>query len=896
MRRIAGLLSFVLLLACALAPPAAAQSRGTVTGRVTGADGAPVAGARVTARGTTFRAATDAAGAFTLSVPAGTYTLVASAPNRRPVEATVTVAAGASVSQAFALQDEVLALDPVQAIVGSRARHTAADELAVPVDVIPAEAIAEAGLKETTAVLATLAPSINYPHQSVSDATDIVRPFTMRGLSPDHTLVLLNGKRYHRTSLIRIFGAGTGAGSGGVDMNAIPSGSIERVEVLRDGAAAQYGSDAIAGVVNVVLKRAPFRPFVSADLGQYAPGDYDRDGRMFNVTGGAGFDVGLGSVSVFGEYRDREPTNRASDEFHHWGDGSAKDLLSFVNAVFPLNAARTAEAYAYGGFSRREGTGNGYFRYPDEDRNLTEIYPNGFLPTFAPDLIDYSANVGFRGARAGWNYDVGGSIGHNTFEFNLENTLNSSLGPCLQTACAPGLDGVFGNADDPGIPNQTSFDAGTLKLTEMIASVDVSRPFEVGLHSPLNLAAGIAFRHESFVEEAGERASWIQGGYRKNGELLPAGSQVFPGFRPADAADESRDNVAVYADLEANLSARFLATVAGRFENYSDFGSKLTGKLAMRFQPSEALSLRTAVSTGFRAPSLSQSYYSSAVTNAAFNDDTQQLEPFTIGIFRVDSDAARLLGARDLKEETSVNWSGGFAATPFENFNLSVDAFFIRVDDRILLTTSLDEPAVRDILRDAGLDVDAAQYFTNAIDTDTRGVDVTASYRMALGERTDLDLGADFNYTRTRIRNKDNLPLPEELEGTGEVLFDEFGEGGLLAIEKERPEWKGSFTARLRTGPWRAMVKETLYGTYTSALYCYCESGVQTYPSEGLFDAELGYAFGDRGTIAIGAKNLFDNFPGRMSEENGFGLFPYPPASPFGYNGRYVYTRIDVKL
>jgi iron complex outermembrane receptor protein len=451
---------------------------------------------------------------------------------------------------------------------------------------------------------------------------------------------------------------------------------------------------------------------------------------------------------------------------------------------------------------------------------------------------------------------------------------------------------VPGTADDPGIPNQTRFDAGALKLFEGIASLDLARQVEAGLASPLNLAAGVQLRREGYQVVAGERASWIQGFHPdRNGGIAPAGSQVFPGFRPSDEADAWRSNVGVYLDLEADVAPRVLANVAGRWEHYSDFGSRLTGKLAMRFQPTPRWTLRGAVSTGFRAPSLSQSWFSSTVTNFA-PDENGDPQAFDIGIFPVSSQPAQLLGAKPLRPETSINASGGMAFTPFAGLNLTADWFFIDLDHRILLTTSLGTDSVTAILHGAGLAVDAAQFFTNAVHTRTQGVDVTAGWRRALSPGRTVALDGSFNWTRTRIVSAGELP--PELEGTGAVLFDRFGEGGLLALEKERPQWRSTVTGSYAPGPWRFLARASSFGKVVSSLYSYSGDAVQTYGSKTLFDVEAGRRFAGRGRLSLGVRNLFDAFPDRMSADNGFGLFLYPPASPFGYNGRYVYARMEI--
>jgi iron complex outermembrane receptor protein len=710
------------------------------------------------------------------------------------------------------------------------------------------------------------------------------------------------------------------AGSSGVDLNALPAGAVDRMEVLRDGAAAQYGSDAIAGVVNLVLKEGRAARFLTADAGQYMPKDWPHDGKSYDVNGGWSLTGGRGMLAAFAEYRDRGATNRAGPDNvdqlvpgdadsivndrivqkrnpvhqpnHHWGDGAERDVMTFVNAALPLSESGNTGIYAFGGYSYRKGAGYGYYRQAISDRNWTQIYPLGFLPKFAPDVIDYSAATGVKGLAAGWNYDLGGTLGHNGFTFNLENTLNTSLGPCLQTVCAFGLDGIQGTSDDPGIPNQTSFMAGKLELYEGIVSLDANREVDAGMHAPLNVAFGTAFRRENYQVVRGEKASYIQGGYPdKNGGIAPSGSQVFPGFRPEDEADVSRNNVAGYVELETNIAPALLANVAGRYEHYSDFGSKVTGKLAMRFQPAEQLILRGAVSSGFRAPSLNQSYYSSTATNFAADPVTGKAVPFEVGIFPVASREARVLGARPLRPETSVNVSTGLAWSPTRRTNFTADYYYIAVTDRILLTTFLAGDSVAKLLASTGSTATAAQYYTNGLDTHTNGLDLTANWRLALGAGF-TTLSATYNNTQTKIAGA--IAEPPELAGTGAVLFDPYGEGGLNALTRERPRWRSTVTAQHELTGWTFMARASTYGKYTSALYSYSAADAQTYGVRTLFDAEVGYAIATTTKVTVGGRNLFDTFPERMTEANSFGLFLYPSASPYGFNGRYVYARVEV--
>ena len=921
MRRLVRLVLTAVLPAI-LTLPLAAQS-GTVQGRVSTTAGAALDGAAVTVDGTAIRATTDGSGGYVLrGVPPGTRTVRVRLIGYTATSARVDVAPGGTASRDFSLARAPVQLAPINVVLGSRGRHTAADELAVPVDVYTAEVIARQGSTETSQILQSLSPSVNFPRQSVTDANDVVRPFTLRGLSPDHTLVMINGWRRHQTALMNNFAYGMGAGSSGVDLNAIPAGAIDRIEVLRDGASAQYGSDAIAGVVNLVLKEGAFTPFLNAEAGRYVTRIFPDDGNAIDVNGGIGLGFGRGSLGLFAEYRHREPTNRAfADPFensitgiedeidedgqvitknnpveqpnHHWGDGLSKDLMTMANFRMPLNEAGTGEVYAFGGFATRQGTGQGYRRYAEGDANWLEIYPLGFLPTFDPDVKDYSATGGFRGAAGGTSFDFGASFGRNTFDYDLTNTLNASLGPCLDVACAPGLDGILGNADDPGIPNQTSFDAGRVERDEFILGANAARELDIGLQAPINLAMGAAFRRERYAITAGELASYVYGGSpSQNGGETTAGSQVFPGFSPSDETDEDRTNVGVYADVEAYPVPSLLVNVAGRFENYSDFGERLTGKLALRLQPSRRVTLRAAGSTGFRAPGLSQSHFSKINTNFIFDEDLGRPVPVQVGNFPVDHPAAQLLGSVPLKDETSVSLSAGFALTPVDNVTLTADYFNIRIDDRNLLGATFDDAVTLAILADGGFsDVGGVQYFTNGLDTRTQGVDFTAAIRLPSGNGM-LDLLGSANYTQNRILRVD--PLPDVLEGSEEPgLLDVVTEVG---IEEERPEWRGTLTAIWSAGRLRTLVRGSYFGGFASAQPGFCDDCREEYGGKGLVDVELGYRILPQLGLSVGARNLFDTYPDRASELNSFGIFPWAAASPFGYNGRLIYARTELLL
>jgi len=929
---------FVRLIACAaLALPFAARleaQSATLTGTVSDSAGDGLANASVTVDGTGLRATTRAGGQYELrGLPAGTRTVRVRLIGYQAATAEVSLEPGATARQDFSLSRSTVQLAPIDVVVGSRARHTAAEELAVPVDVYPAEQLQQQGSKETSVVLQALSPSVNFPRQSVTDAGDVVRPFTLRGLSPDHTLVLVNGWRRHQTALVNNFTYGMGAGSSGVDLNAIPSSALDRIEVLRDGAAAQYGSDAIAGVVNLVLKDGAFTPFLNADVGRYTSDDYPDDGTTVNASGGWGIPIGGGSLGLFGEFRDRQPTNRAwADPFesagtgvedevndkgqvihknnpvpqpnHHWGDGLERDAMAWGNFRLPVTQSGSSEIYSFGGYSHRKGIGNPYRRYAGSARNWDQIYPLGFLPTIGGLVTDYSAAGGLRGVVSGWNYDVGAEFGHNDFEYEIGNTLNASLGPCLDVPCAPGADGVLGTADDPGIPNQLSFFAGKVLREEFITAVNIAKPVELGLRNPVNLAFGAAFRRERYAVTPGELASYINGGIIGQNDTLPAvsGSQSFPGFAPGDATNRHRNNFGLYADAESQLSDKVLADVAARFENYNDFGSRVSGKASVRFQPSQRVTLRAAASTGFRAPGLSQVAFSKVVTNVIAG------EFIDVGLFPTDNPAAQALGAKPLEEETAYNLSAGVVVTPVDNLTITADYFHIRINNQILLGATFDDSVSVSLLTAAGFgNIGGVQYFTNGLDTRTQGVDVTAGYRVPTSTGATLDLSAGFNYTRNKIIHVD--PLPQVLRDANSSEPGLLDSVTAIGIQDERPDWRGTLQANYTVGRFSTLGRFSYYGGFSSAQPGFCDLCRENYGGKGLFDAEVSYQF-NQVKLAVGARNLFDTYPDQPSSlvvvddegdtsrdfNNNFGTFPWAAASPFGYNGRYVYARTEILL
>ncbi len=867
-----------------------------------------------------LRTTSDSRGRYSLAgVQAGRRIMQIRSLGYAPESLIVTAVAGQVVTADVRLRRSAYQLVPVQTLVGSRAKHAAAEELAVPVDVYTVEELKRTGSTETTQILASLSPSVNFPKQAVTDATEIVRPFTLRGLSPDHSLVMINGQRRHTTALLNVFSNGSAPGSSGVDLNAFPSSAIDRIEVLRDGASTQYGSDAIAGVVNLVLKEGQFAPFINTSTGQYRPGKgFQNDGTTNDIGGGVGFKLGRGSLSLFGQYMKREATNRACPDGSfpdlngvrdsvancqvivkrngvqqpnvHWGDGIERDIHTFANLRLPLSADGTTELYAFGGYSDRDGTGNGFFRKPQNGRNWAQIYPLGFLPEFRPNVIDYSATGGLRTDLGGWAADIGATYGYNGFDFNLRNTLNSSLGPSLSTPTAPGPDRVLGTADDPGIPNQTAFFAGALRRGEFNLSANLSKAMQMGLANPVNVAVGVAFRRENYEVVAGERASWIQGYHltRDSSGVAQGGSSVFQGFAPSDASENSRTNFGGYVDLETNLSQSVLVNAAGRFESYSDFGQAFTGKAAMRYQPDRKFVLRGAISTGFRAPGLQQSWYSHTTTAI------QNGVLIEVGNFPVTNRASRIFGAKPLQEEKSVNLSAGFAYSPTNNLNLNVDIYHITIKDRILLGATFDgtsDPVVAQILLDSGFtSIAAVQFPTNALDTKSDGIDIVANYRMFAGSGT-FDFSFAVNFAKNKITRVS--PLPDILQGTATIYTSALDIVTINAIEKNRPDRRSTFTTNYSVGRFHAMARASDFGSFVDGSL----DGLETFGAKMLLDGELGYRF-QAVNISIGARNLMNVYPDqvKVADNTNNGTFIYPGASPFGYNGRFVYLRSEIVL
>jgi iron complex outermembrane recepter protein len=794
-------------------------------------------------------------------------------------------------------------------------------------------------------VLQELSPAVYFPRAQIADITSGVRPFQLRGLGPDHSLVLVNGKRRHHTAVVHVFGAASGgSGSSGVDMNALIPSSLGGMEILRDGAAAQYGSDAIAGVINVQLRDDIHRPEFAVSMGQYTPKSsaFQRDGTRIELAGSSGFGLAdRGSIVVSGMFSDRAQTDRAGPDprdqivagdadvievgpdgigrivekrntvrqpNHLIGDGETTNVGGFVNLNYLLGQSQMQEGYAFGGYTWRRDISSGFFRRSIQPQNWPNIHPEGFLPSFRGDNKDLMWVTGLRGPLGAWSYDLSGQWNRNRLDTDIFNTLNVSLGPCLDSPCAPGP----WPAGVGPIPNKTDVYAGTLTFNQAIASFDVVREVDAGLSSPLSVALGTSLRGDNFQILAGEPASWVNGNHRdRNGNIAAPGSQVFTGFRPDQEVNEWRTNIGVYADLEADMTPWLRLAGATRFENYSDFGGTLTGKLAARVQAAEQFIIRGAVSTGFRAPNLNQSYYGHVSTGFRTDpNDPQNQVPYEIGEIPVDSDIARALGAEPLVEEKSLNLSGGVAWSPNENLTFTLDGYRIDVDDRIILTGSLSGPTVEELLAPFG--APTVKFFTNSVDTRTQGIDLSGRYRQILGPDRYIEWLAQYNRNTIEVTG---VQVPAVIDELRDQIF---GSGSRYAIENGRPKDRGTARFRYVQDRFRGGLGLGYYGVQAfrlvegvggpphplcsdpGSLPIRCTTDADVFLDNGphwVFDGDVSFQLRPGLELGVGAENLTNREPPVRPQGFNFqGNFPYYSTSGLHMNGRYIYTQFRVRF
>ncbi|NNG24032.1 TonB-dependent receptor plug domain-containing protein [Telluria aromaticivorans] len=803
-------------------------------------------------------------------------------PKKRVLLATALVSAMAS---AFAQEAATTVEKDISTVVvlGSRTQAKTALDTAVPVGLISAKDLQSAGSLELGKVLQDLDPSFNFTTTFISDGTDIIRPATLRGLGPDQLLVLVNGKRRHQQALVNVQQT-IGRGSAGTDINAIPLSAIQSIEVLRDGAAAQYGSDAIAGVINIVLKKGATDTLISASAGTTSEGDGD----TYTASAHKGMALGLdgGYLNLSLEGRRRNETNRAGVDSlrvnpprvtQRIGDSLAKDGYLWMNAGLPVGGG---ELYAFGGASKRTGDSSGFFRSAGDARNVPSIYPNGFLPNIITTVKDASLGVGYKHDLANdWSVDLSVNHGRSELGFHERNSINVSY--FYETGSSP-LEADTG---------KLKFDQTTLNL-DFKGSVDFAG-------GPLFIGTGFEWRRDNYQIVAGDPVSYQYGRTNnpaivirdQTGGIAASGIQGFPGYTPGTEVDDGRHNTAYYLDLERKFGDFLSAGAAIRHERYSDFGNTTIGKLSLRYDPSRTFGLRASGSTGFRAPGVQQKFYSSVSTN--LNSAGVLTETLTA---RENSAVTRAFGIAPLQEETSKSASVGMILRPTPNFSVTADLYRTNIDDRIVFSSNIAPEsgacltaaacpikAILDPLR-----VGQAQFFTNAIDTSTTGFDLVAQHTTRWTGST-LVLSGQLGFNRTEVKDRKS----QSAVLTGTQLFDDTQ---VTLIEKGQPRQHHVVAADYTTGPWNATVRANYFGEVEGQGFT--PGFIQTWEAKWIVDLTARYNFSKKFSLSAGINNLFDTYPTKWDPVK---ASPFPQLGftycwetcPFGINGRSMYAKVD---
>jgi iron complex outermembrane receptor protein len=814
--------------------------------------------------------------------------------------------AGTSLAQDAESADGAL---EVMVVTGVRGQARSATDSTVPVDVLPADEFINQGDTDLSNLLRNVVPSYNVNAQPISDAATIVRPANLRGLAPDHTLVLVNGKRRHRAAVIYWLGNGVSDGAQGPDISSIPASALKQVEVLRDGASAQYGSDAIAGVINFILNDAREGANVEMRYGGY----YAGDGAAYSINGNLGLPLTANGFANFSfEYGESDSTDRSvqrddaaaliaagntavANPAQVWGTPELKDdLKTFVN--FGINLSQDLELYGHGNYNSKTAIGGFYYRNPNtrsgvfsadngetlligdltpgttpcpvvritdhvpdpvamaqvrEDPNcfsFQEMFPGGFTPQFGGDVTDYSALAGLRGTvgeKFSWDFSAG--YGYNRVDFFISNTVNASLGP-----------------DTP-----TSFDPGSYIQDELNVNFDVV--YE--LSDTITLAGGAEYRDETFEIEEGQIESWDFGPLAAQG--FSAASNGFPGFSDQIAGRWSRSNYALYGAMEWRVTDPWQVDLAVRWEDFEDFGTTTNGKVATNYRITDGFAVRGSWSTGFRAPTPGQSNASNVTTQF----DPAIGELVNQGTIPSTNPVAMLRGGEPLGPEESQNISFG-AVLELGNFTLTADYYIVKVDDRIAVSQDFElTDAEVEALVASGVtsaaNLETFRFFTNDFDTETKGIDLVATYTARLfGGDSSLSLA--FNNNKTEVTRFN----PETLDASR-----------IRQLEEGLPETRWSLTGTQTFGPLRLLARVSRYdGWYDNEDGRYYDGG------NFIVDAEVAYNVRGGLTFILGAQNLFDEYP----DENPGGAAGagnrYSQYTPFGFNGGFWYGRLTYRF
>lgn len=922
-----------------------------IQGKVTDSAGVAIPGASVFVVGQKIGSSTDVTGQYTLKLPtAGNYKIRVSFTGYLSIEKDVTVTAEIKALN-FSLFEEKANLSDV-VIVGSRSTPRTNLQSSVPVDLITTKEVKVFAQADLSQILNYVAPSFSSNRQTVADGTDHIDPASLRGLGPDQVLVLVNGKRRHTTALVNINGT-FGRGTVGTDLNSIPVSSIERIEVLRDGAAAQYGSDAIAGVINIVLKKVTPYSF-STSFGQSSTTHLDRDisdGRTFQAdfSKGWAFKNDKGFINLSAQYLQRGYTNRggldtrpllysgnptkgtleteaayqarfanlkAADDARaaangldrnnmRVGNSDSKNGGGFLNGQFNFN--KNTQLYYSAGYTHKTGEAAGFYRLPTQTTQIDlSIYPNGFLPIINTSINDYSLSAGLRGKLGTWDFDLSNTSGQNDIKFDISNTVNASL----PTGTSP-----------------TDFYAGKLLFKQNTSNFDISKKhlFNGGFVSSLNTAFGAEFRIDNYQIREGELLSYSNGGRLVGTSPIASGAQVFPGFKPGNASDKSRNNLGAYADLEAELGKAVTLGAAGRYENYSDFGSNFSYKFTGKIKLFGDIALRGAYATGFRAPSLHQQYFN--------NESTQFIGTSATQVLTVNNSnpIVSQFGVGELKPEISRSGSLGLAGRIAKTLTFTVDAYNIDIKDRIVFSSQYARERSSGILVPTGVvnqilntvdpsaQINSVQFFTNAITTNTAGIDVVLTNRFNLGEKSSFILSVAGNVNETIVRNVKGSDKIESDATLKARLFDRLERS---RFESSVPKNKLNITGTINLDKISFVARTVRFGevTFLNAIEPTAANGLpaqmdQTFAPKWITDFSVSYAPIKSLTITVGANNIFDVYPDKLyidprnsaTNLNGAstsnysggldntsnGRFVYSRAvSQFGFNGRFAYGKI----
>jgi iron complex outermembrane receptor protein len=744
---------------------------------------------------------------------------------------------------AFAQSGDAAQVEEI-VVTGTRSAGRAALQAATPIDVVSAQTLEATGYVDLNRALNQLQPSINFARAATTATAANTRPITLRGLAPDQVLVLVNGKRRHANSVLNVNNS-IGRGTAGVDLDAIPESAIARIEILRDGAAAQYGSDAIAGVVNIILNSNAEGGVVFASAGVTGEGD----GQTWATGGSVGFPLGEdGHLTLSAEARGQASTNRAHIDqrfgriTYRIGDPESTIQSAALDAAAPFGQV---EVYGFGVLTHKVSNNAAGFRVP----GFSAVWPNGFLPIIEPTIWDGALTAGVRGTAAGFALDLSQTYGRNAAEFEVRDTANVSLGSASPTA----------------------FDSGGVSYVQWVTDATASRPLNIlaGGH----LAFGGQLRHEAYDVRSGEPDAYFG-----------LGADGFAGFNPRNPTNARRNAQAAFVDVELRPVDPLFLGAAARYDRYGDFGGAATYRGAARWDVTTGLALRASAGTGFKAPSLQQQYFS-AVQGA-----TSAGQLVTVGTLPVSDSAAQALGAQPLKPERSRNFSAGVVIGPWRGFIATADYFDIRIRDRIALSEQLSGATVLAVLKAAGItNFQQARFFTNAVDTTTRGFEVVARWRGALDDRTQLSL--DLGYGRFDseldvLRANPALPtLP--LLNAKSILF----------LTKAQPRDKFTGQAIMTRGPLSLRVSTAVYGDYTSAPLI----APQTFDGRYTVDVSTAYEFRRGLTLEGGVQNLSDVRPEEMQGQAAVvsatgGSFPTGEETPLGLNGRSVFIRLSARF